>query len=520
MSKISSKKSVEDLEKQLLKKNKDLNEKYLELETLLDLTNTINSLDDLNELFFSVLSLSSSVINSSKGLLLLKNDVTNIFDTVSVFNLDEEKIKKQIFNTRSGFLKKLNSIKKSFIIQKDDSFNHKLFHSSFSLVSPIIYNKKLVGALILFDKETRNGICDFSSNDQKLLEAISIQTSIAYQNIKLLESLKKSNKLNDNIMSSITTGIIEINLFGEIQFVNKEAVRLLKKSEEEILGNHYLIIFENEDALINIIQNVEINQERVFETEFSLKSGNKKISVNISFSPVFDEKKDFSGIVIAIDDLSKINKVKSTFKKYVSKNIVDKLLESEDSLNLGGKESEVTILFSDIRGFTSMSEKLNPTEIVKLLNKYFKSMIDVVFKYNGTLDKIVGDELMVLYGVPLKADDDTHNAVKTAIKMFIALDKFNQKIVKEGYKPFKIGIGINKGKAVSGNIGSEQQMNYTVIGDTINLGARLCSHAKSGEILISKSVKDAVGDKYNFKSIPSIEVKGKENAIDVWLYKH
>ena len=520
MSKISSKKSVEDLEKQLLKKNKDLNEKYLELETLLDLTNTINSLDDLNELFFSVLSLSSSVINSSKGLLLLKNDVTNIFDPVSVFNLDEEKIKKQIFNTRSGFLKKLNSIKKSFIIQKDDSFNHKLFHSSFSLVSPIIYNKKLVGALILFDKETRNGICDFSSNDQKLLEAISIQTSIAYQNIKLLESLKKSNKLNDNIMSSITTGIIEINLFGEIQFVNKEAVRLLKKSEEEILGNHYLIIFENEDTLINIIQNVEINQERVFETEFSLKSGNKKISVNISFSPVFDEKKDFSGIVIAIDDLSKINKVKSTFKKYVSKNIVDKLLESEDSLNLGGKESEVTILFSDIRGFTSMSEKLNPTEIVKLLNKYFKSMIDVVFKYNGTLDKIVGDELMVLYGVPLKADDDTHNAVKTAIKMFIALDKFNQKIVKEGYKPFKIGIGINKGKAVSGNIGSEQQMNYTVIGDTINLGARLCSHAKSGEILISKSVKDAIGDKYNFKSIPSIEVKGKENAIDVWLYKH
>ena len=85
----------------------------------------------------------------------MKNDVTNIFDPVSVFNLDEEKIKKQIFNTRSGFLKKLNSIKKSFIIQKDDSFNHKLFHSSFSLVSPIIYNKKLVGALILFDKETR-----------------------------------------------------------------------------------------------------------------------------------------------------------------------------------------------------------------------------------------------------------------------------------------------------------------------------------------------------------------------------
>ena len=520
MSKSSPKRSVEDLEKQLLKKNQDLNEKYLELETLLDLTNTINSLDDLNELFFNVLTLSSSILNSAKGVVLLKNDVSNIFDPVSVFNIDEIKIKKQIFNTRSGFLSDLNKDKKSFIISQNNKFNHDLFDSTFCLVSPIIYDKKLVGAIMLFDKETREGLCDFEKNDIKILDAISMQTSIAYQNVKLLESLKKSNKLNENIMSSITTGIIEVNLFGEIEFVNKEALRLLNREEEEVIGNHYMIIFEKNDQLLELIQKVESEQERVFENEFELKSIKRKISVNLSCSPVFDEKTSFSGIVIALDDLSKINKVKSTFKKYVSKNIVDKLLENEDSLNLGGTESEITILFSDIRGFTSMSEKLSPTEIVKLLNKYFKSMIDVVFKYNGTLDKIVGDELMVLYGVPLKGEDDTDNAVKTAIKMFQALDKFNEKIVKEGYKPFKIGIGINKGKAVSGNIGSEQQMNYTVIGDTINLGARLCSHAKSGEILISSSVKGVISNDYDFKKIPSIEVKGKSKPIDVWLYKH
>ena len=281
-----------------------------------------------------------------------------------------------------------------------------------------------------------------------------------------------------------------------------------------------MIIFENNDQLIEIIQNVEVNQERVFESEFILKVGRKKITVNLSCSPVFDDSDTFSGIVVAFDDLSKINKVKSTFKKYVSKNIVDKLLESEDSLNLGGTESDVTILFSDIRGFTSMSEKLSPSEIVKLLNKYFKSMIDVVFKYNGTLDKIVGDELMVLYGVPLKNENDTFDAVRTAVEMFKALDKFNKKIISEGYEPFRIGIGINQGKAVSGNIDSDQQMNYTVIGDTINLGARLCSHAKSGEILISKTVKDIISKEFSFKKIPSIKVKGKAKAIDVWLYKH
>ena len=127
---------------------------------------------------------------------------------------------------------------------------------------------------------------------------------------------------------------------------------------------------------------------------------------------------------------------------------------------------------------------------------------------------------MVLYCVPLKNENDTFDAVKTAVEMFKALDKFNKKIISEGYEPFRIGIGINQGKAVSGNIGSDQQMNYTVIGDTINLGARLCSHAKSGEILISKTVKDIISKEFSFKKIPSIKVKGKAKAIDVWLYKH
>ena len=516
----SKSKSIEDLENQLILKNRDLNEKYLELETLLDLTNTINSLNDLESLFFNVLTLSSSIINSSRGIVLIKNEVSNIFDSISTFNVDEENIKKQIFNTRSGFLKLLNKEKKPYIVKDNHKFNHELFDSTYSIICPIINEKKLVGAIILFDKETRKGIEDFNSNDLKLLESITIQTSFAYQNVRLLESLKKSNKLNENVMSSITTGIIGINIFGEIEFVNKEALRILKKEKEEVVENHYLIIFEKDEILQEIIQKVESEQERLFETEFTFKSSKKKISVNLSCSPVFDEQKNFSGIVIAIDDLSKINKVKSTFKKYVSKNIVDKLLESEDSLNLGGTESDITILFSDIRGFTSMSEKLSPTQIVKLLNKYFQSMIDVVFKYNGTLDKIVGDELMVLYGVPLKNEMDTENAVNTAIEMFKELDKFNEYIVKEGFKPFSIGIGINKGKAVSGNIGSEQQMNYTVIGDTINLGARLCSHAKSGEILISNSVKDNISKDHKFKKIPAIHVKGKAKPIEVWLYTH
>ena len=171
-----------------------------------------------------------------KGIILIKNDVSNIFDIESVFNIDEIKIKKQIFNTKSSFLKRLNKDKKSFIVGEEDNFNHILFESKYALISPILNNNSLVGAIILIDKETRGGLRNFKKNDLKLLDSISIQTSFAYQNVKLLESLKKSNDLNKNIMSSITTGIININLFGEIEFVNKEALRLIKKDIEKLLN--------------------------------------------------------------------------------------------------------------------------------------------------------------------------------------------------------------------------------------------------------------------------------------------
>ena len=225
-----------------------------------------------------------------------------------------------------------------------------------------------------------------------------------------------------------------------------------------------------------------------------------------------------SGSVISIEDLSDINKVKSTFKKYVSENIVDELLLNEESLELGGVEQEVCVLFSDIRGFTSMSERLEASKVVTLLNRFFDKMIDVVFKYNGTLDKIIGDELMVLYGAPLKKTDDILNAVNTAKEMFTSLDNFNKKMSDEGFPKLNIGIGINYGKVICGNIGSEQQMNYTVIGDTVNLASRLCSAAKPGEIIISDSVYNSLKNKNGFNRNDDLILKGKTKPVKNWKF--
>ena len=344
--------------------------------------------------------------------------------------------------------------------------------------------------------------------------------SLSYDNIILLENIKKSKKLIDNIMSSISTGIVKINLMGEIEYINDSAIEIFKFKNENLLNNHYAMVFEDNMNLVELIEFAESRNHILYEENLNiLKKDRNETSINLTISPVFEEGVN-SGSVISFEDLSDINKVKSTFKKYVSENIVDELLLNEGSLELGGVEQDVCVLFSDIRGFTSMSEKLEASKVVKLLNQFFDKMIDVVFKYGGTLDKIIGDELMVLYGAPLKKKNDILNSVTTAKEMFTTLDKFNKEIVADGFPELRIGIGINYGKVICGNIGSEQQMNYTVIGDTVNLASRLCSAAKPGEIIISESVhKELIGN-HEFVLSEDLTLKGKRRPVKNWKYTH
>ena len=142
-------------------------------------------------------------------------------------------------------------------------------------------------------------------------------------------------------------------------------------------------------------------------------------------------------------------------------------------------------------------------------------MIDIVFKYNGTLDKIVGDELMIVFGAPISGADDTKRALDTAIEMMEKLDSFNKKRKTKKLLPINIGVGINHGPVISGNIGSREMMDYTVIGDTVNLAARLCSHAPPGNIIVSPSVYKKTSKLYKYKKLEPIEVKGKKKRIQI-----
>ncbi|NIM02961.1 HAMP domain-containing protein [bacterium] len=208
--------------------------------------------------------------------------------------------------------------------------------------------------------------------------------------------------------------------------------------------------------------------------------------------------------------------IRNTFGKYVSKQVAEAILNGR--LQLGGERKRATVLISDVRNFTAMSEKLPPEEVVDFLNEYFSEMVSVVTKYEGTLDKFIGDALLAVFGAPIAHQDDARKAVFAALEMQEKLKEFNKKRAKKGKSEIRIGIAVHTGNLVAGNIGSEVRMEYTVIGDTVNLTSRLEPLNKQfgTQILISESTYSEVKDDIEVREIPDVELRGKEQKVKVY----
>jgi adenylate cyclase len=205
------------------------------------------------------------------------------------------------------------------------------------------------------------------------------------------------------------------------------------------------------------------------------------------------------------------------FSRLLSPNIAERVISGQLEVKPGGQRVEqCTVFNSDIRGFTAMSENTRPEELVVMLNEYFELMVDTIFKYEGTLDKFMGDGIMALWGAPVAHPDDAVRSVQCALEMGEALGQFNRRRMEQDQAPLAVGIGIHTGPLVAGYIGSSKALSYTVIGDVANTSARLCSVALAGQIVISEDTYDALAGRFEFEELPPAKVKGKEKPLRIF----
>jgi adenylate cyclase len=208
--------------------------------------------------------------------------------------------------------------------------------------------------------------------------------------------------------------------------------------------------------------------------------------------------------------------IKRAFSRYVAREVVEEILKDPEHLILSGERREVTVLFCDMRGFTPLSERLSPEDVVLLLNDFYTLTIETTFKHDGTLDKFMGDAVMAIFGAPIRHADHSARAVRTAIDMREGMVALNERRQREGKEPIGIGIGVSAGEAVAGTVGTEDRMEYTVVGDSVNLAARLQASAGVGQILISERTWQHVRDVVEARPLGPLRVKGKEEEVNVY----
>ncbi len=212
------------------------------------------------------------------------------------------------------------------------------------------------------------------------------------------------------------------------------------------------------------------------------------------------------------DDLRQTKEmIRATIERYVASSVVDRLLQSPDSIELGGRLQDVTALFADLEGFTTLSEHTPPDKLLSILNAYHTLMVKIIQRYGGTIDKFLGDGLLALYNTPLEQEDHVERAVKSALHIQDEMYHFHQQFEPE-YQ-IKINFGIHTGKAIVGNVGSENIMNFTAVGDTINVAARLQGISENGQILISSAVYKLVEEFAIARELGSLQVRGRKEPI-------
>jgi PAS domain S-box-containing protein len=389
------------------------------------------------------------------------------------------------------------------------------------LCVPLKVKDDLIG-VIYTDNRIRTGI--FTESERDLLLAFANQAAVAIENARLFSSLKQTlaevtglKNLMDNVFASIASGVITADIQDQITLCNRAAESILGHKSADVVGHRL------DEILASVLTEIQPRLTEVRQTDKPVVGFEispflpERGSVNwrLNLSPLKDAAQSTQGIAIVLDDLTERKKLEAQrrlFERMVSPAVINQL--DPNSLQLGGKRTEITVLFADIRGFTSYSEKNSPEELVSVLNQYLAAAADAVLAEEGTIDKFLGDAVMAWFNAPIPQEDHTLRAVRTSLALRNAIQKLHARLPSIAHLDF--GVGIHFGDAILGLVGTEKRLEYTAISDAVNVAKRIQENAAKNQILISRDAYERVKDEVDARPYAPLSVKGKTQPIEVY----
>lgn len=494
---------------------------------LADVGQVVNSSLELDEVLRIVMDKIVQLTKAERGFLMLRDENGEMVIRMGR-NWEMESINSSEKNVSSTVVQRVIDTGEPIVTtnaQEDQRFSGQESIVAFNLRSilcvPLKVKNEMIG-VIYADNRIRAGI--FAESEKDLLAAFANQAAVAIENARLFSSLKNTleevtalKNLMDNVFESIVSGVITADVQDQITLANKAAEMILGAATQDIIGHRL------NEALASVSLELEPHLTEIRRTdkpvvglELSHTSPQRGLlNWRLNLSPLKDAGQKTQGVAIVLDDLTERKKLEAQrrlFERMVSPAVIEQL--DPNSLQLGGKRVDLTVLFADIRGFTTYSEDLAPEKLVSILNRYLAAMAEAVLAQEGTIDKFMGDAIMAWFNAPVPQPDHTLRAVKTALAIRESIENLYKEMPEDAHLAF--GVGIHYGDAVLGLIGTEKRLEYTAISDSVNIAKRIQENSAKNQILISKDAYERVKDQVDATLLKEMTVKGKAKPLEVF----
>lgn len=494
------------------------------LQALAELGSVINSSLDLAVVLNEVIDTMIRLTGAGRAFLMLRDD-SGKMEIVIARNWERESIDRSEHEVSDTVVTRVESTGEPVLTtnaQADPRFGNQESIVAYSLRSILCVPLKVKGKLtgvIYADNKIKEGL--FTDREKDLLTAFSHQAAVALENARLFQSVRESlaevtelKTLMEDIFASIVSGVLTSDVNDRVTLANKAATDILTFAKSELVGAQISDIMEAVDPTI-LARLEEVKSKDMQFRGLEVLAGEDQDDarqLRLHLSPLKSASGDSEGVAVVLDDLTEQRRLEGQrrlFERMVSPAVIDQL--DPDSIRLGGSLKEITALFADLRGYTAFSESTSPEELVMVLNRYLAVAADSLMAEEGTIDKFLGDAVMAWFNAPAPQPDHTLRAVRAALALREAVAGLHQRLPERLHLSF--GVGVHTGEALLGLVGTRDRLDYTAVGDCVNIAKRLQENAGQGEILISPDVYARVQASLEVGELRQLQVAGKSTPI-------